>query len=151
MRLRHTTGFFFRMRSAQAYSATNCSHLFPSSSGVFRSSWPMGGCKTRQSKRICSAVCDSAPQMHDDDVLRPQRCMHSPKRPTPVLRRFSVVQAFRGRSAPAGVVVEGSTLNWGGGGGGTSFQSSHHAVLMLKPAATSAAACLLKGRRETSR
>ncbi|CAK8688553.1 unnamed protein product [Clavelina lepadiformis] len=94
--------FFFRMRSAQMYSATNSSHLLPSPSGLFRSSWPMGGRRTRQLRRMCSAVCDSAPQMHDGDALRPQRCMHSPKRPTPVLSRFRVVQAFRGRSAPAG-------------------------------------------------
>ena len=49
-----------------------------------------------------SAVCSSAPHSHSGVGARPHLCIHERKRPTPVLKRFSLTQASLGKSSPEG-------------------------------------------------
>ena len=66
--------------------------------------------------RMCWALCCSAPHGQAEEGRRPQRCMLALKRPTPVLRRLSVDQFLRERSAPGGRLVFGEIVSWAGRG-----------------------------------
>ena len=56
-------------------------------------------------KIMLSAVCLLAPHSHFAEEAKPHLCIDEPKRPTPVCRRLSLIQAFLVKLIPIGLVL----------------------------------------------
>jgi len=78
------------------------SHPLVSSSRIVRPWTPLGARWIGHTDITWSAVCSSAPHSHSGVGARPHLCIHERKRPTPVLKRFSLTQASLGKSSPEG-------------------------------------------------
>ena len=55
--------------------------------------------------RTWSAVCSKAPKSQFGEGARPHLCMDEWNRPTPVRRRFSLIQAVQGQLTPTDLAL----------------------------------------------
>ncbi len=133
-----------RMRQHYIISPSSRNHSLVEGPGWqrFRST---GGLKMGHSSIRCWAVCSGAPHWQAGDCRSPQRCMNTPKRPTPVRRQFKDTHFFLGRSAPGGRAVLGAMFRCAGKD--TCCQSVIHDSQMSNCEFTSLTACREKGWR----
>ncbi len=140
----------------QTTRSVEASQVLVSLSRLTRPLSPLGGRCCGHSSTMWRTVCSRAPHSHLADSLSLHFFMATPKRPTPVLRRFSIVHCLRGNSRPR--TPSGSPMKRCSLDGAADCHSSLHWALSQACLLTLAGvermrcrACSAKGRRDLRR